>query len=95
MSSVFDKKLYRNFYLRVNLITMKKEMIMLWVKAILLIAFIFIFITVIKIAIGQSLFFIRYKFGDKVLVAIIGLIVLYSIVASIIKYLKKRNQQNF
>lgn len=71
---------------------------MVWrlaIKVILLLAAIFIFINIVKIIISQSLFFIGARFGDAVVWCIIGLVLLSQVVIYIVRYFKKRNQNNF
>jgi cellulose synthase/poly-beta-1,6-N-acetylglucosamine synthase-like glycosyltransferase len=65
------------------------------IKVILLIVAIFIFINIVKIIISQSLFFVQSKFGDTIVWIIIGLFVLSQIVIFVVKFFKKRNQDNF
>jgi len=73
----------------------KKPLLNIAIGFILLFVFTFVIINIFKIIISQSLFFIRTKFGDVVLLSIIGLFFLSQIVIYIIKYFKKRNQDYF
>ena len=73
----------------------KGVLLRLAIRFILLLGAIFVFINIIKVIISQSLFFIWAKFGDAVVWSIIGLVFLSQVVIYIVKYYKKRNQDNF
>jgi hypothetical protein len=73
----------------------KGVLLRLAMKVTLLLGAIFVFINIIKVIISQSLFFIGAKFGNAVVWTIIGLAFLSRVVIYIIKYRKRRNQDNF
>ena len=62
---------------------------------ILLLVASFVIISIFKIIISQSLFFIRAKYGDTVVCVIVGLFVLSQVIIYIVKFLRKRNQDSF
>jgi len=73
----------------------KPVLLRLAIRFILLLVATFVIINIFKIIISQSLFFIWAKFGDAVVWSIIGLVFFSQVVIYIVKYCKKRNQDNF